>query len=39
MDQTNLLENLTEFNNKSRRKTKQGKNKKRDIFDSVSVHY
>ena len=39
MDQTNLLENLIEFNNKSTRKTKQGKNKKRDICDSVSVHY
>ena len=29
MDQSNLLENMVEFNDKSRPKTKEGKNKKR----------
>ena len=39
MDQTNLLENMIEFNNKSRPKTKEGKDKKRDTFVSVSAPY
>ena len=38
-DQTNLLENMVKCNNKSRPKTKEGKNKKRSIFDSVSALY
>ena len=39
MDQTNLLENMVKFNNKSRPKTKEGKDKKRNAFDSVSTLY
>ena len=39
MDQTNLLENIIKFNNKSRPKTKEGKDKKRNAFDSVSALY
>ena len=39
MDQNNLLENIIEFNNKPRPKTKEGKDKKRDTFDSVSALY
>ena len=33
MDQTNLLENMKQTNDKSRTKTKEGKNKKRNTFD------
>ena len=33
MDQTNLLENMKQNNDKSRTKTKEGKNKKRNTFD------
>ena len=32
MDQTNLLENMVKFKNKSKPKTKEGKNKKRRIL-------
>ena len=39
MDQNNLLENIIEFNNKPRPKTKESKDKKRDTFDSVSALY
>ena len=39
MDQNNLSENIIEFNNKPRPKTKEGKDKKRDTFDSVSALY
>ena len=39
IDQTDLLEKLVRFDNKSRPKTKVGKNKKRNTFDSVSVLY
>ena len=39
MDQTNLLENIMEFNNKSKPKTKEGKDKKRNTFDSVNALY
>ena len=39
MDQTNLLGNMVEFNTKSKQKTKEGKDKKRDTFDSVSALY
>ena len=35
MDQTDLLENMIEFKNKSR--PKEEKDKKRDTFDSVST--
>ena len=37
MDQANLQENMIEFNNKSRPKTKKGKYKKRDTFDTASA--
>ena len=37
-DQTYLLENIIKFN-KSRPKTKEGKDKKRNTFDSVSALY
>ena len=37
MDQANLQENMIEFNNKSRPKTKKGKYKKRDTFDRASA--
>ena len=39
MDQTVLLENLVESNNKSRPKLREGKDIKRDTFDSVSALY
>ena len=39
MDQTNLLENMKKFNDKSRPKTKEGKDKKRNTFDSLSALY
>ena len=37
MDQSNLLENMVKFNNKSKPKTKEGKVKKQNTFDSVNV--
>ena len=37
MDQSNLLENRVEFNDKSRSKFKKGKNKKRDTYESVNT--
>ena len=37
MDQTNLLENIIKFNNKSKPVTKEGKDKKRNIFDSENT--
>ena len=37
IDQTNLLGNAVRINNKSRPKTKQDKDKKRNTFDSVQV--
>ena len=37
MDQANLLENMIKLNNKSRPKTKEGKDKKGNTFDSVSA--
>ena len=37
MDQSNLLENMVKFNNKSTSKTKEGKGKKENTFDSVST--
>ena len=39
MNQTNLLENMVKCNNKSRPKTKEGKDEKRNTFDSVSALY
>ena len=39
MDQTNLLENIVKFNNKSRPKTKEDKEKRRNTFDSISAPY
>ena len=32
MDQTNMLENMVNFNNKSRPKNKEGKKKKKKLF-------
>ena len=39
MHQTNLLENLVKFNDKSRARSKEDKNKKRNTFDSVTALY
>ena len=39
MDQTSLLENIATFNNKSKPKTKESKDKKRNTFDSVNALY
>ena len=39
MDQTNILENIKKFDDKSRPETKEGKDKKRNNFDSVSALY
>ena len=39
MDQSNLLENIVKFNNKSKPKTKEGKAKKPNTFDSVNAPY
>ena len=35
MDQNNLLKNAVEFNNKSRTRTIEGKDRKRDTYESV----
>ena len=37
MDQTNLLENMAKFNNKPKPKTKEGKEKELNTFDSVNA--
>ena len=39
MDQINLLENMVKFSNKPRRKTKKGKNKNQNTFDSANALY
>ena len=39
MDQSNLLDNMVKFNNKSKPKTKEGKAKKQNTFDSVNALY
>ena len=39
MDQHNLLEKREKFNNKSKPKTKEGNDKKRNTFDIVNAHY
>ena len=39
MDQSNLLENIVKFNNKFKPKTKEGKAKKPNTFDSVNAPY
>ena len=36
MDQTNLLENMIKSNNKSSPRSKEGKDRKRNTFDSVT---
>ena len=38
-DQSNLLKNIVEFNEKSRPKTKEGKDKNRDTYESVYAVY
>ena len=39
MDQSNLLQNLAEFNGKSRPRTIKDKDKKRNTFESVNALY
>ena len=39
MDQTNLLENMVRFYNKSKPKTKEDKDKKQNTFVSVNALY
>ena len=39
MDQTNLLDNIVDFNNKSRKRSKENQDKKRNNFNSVSALY
>ena len=39
MDQPNLLEKIGKFNNKSKPKTKEGNDKKRNTFDNVNAFY
>ena len=39
MDQSNLLENMVEFKDKSRPKTKEDKNKTRYTYETVNVLY
>ena len=39
MDQSNLLKNLVELNDKSRLRTTEGKDKKRNTFQSVNAIY
>ena len=38
-DQSNLINNTIEFNNKSRPRSKEGKAKKRDIYESAYALY
>ena len=37
LDQTNLLENMVKFNYKFKLKTKENKNKKQNLFDSLNA--
>ena len=39
MDQTNLLENIVKFSNKSKPKTKEGQDKKQNTFDGINSLY
>ena len=39
MDQPNLLENMVKLDNKSRPRSKEDKDKKRNTFDSVNALY
>ena len=39
MDQSNLLENIVKFNNKSQPKPKEGKAKKQNTFDCINALY
>ena len=38
-DQSNLLENMVEFSNKSKQKNKESTDKKQNTFDSVNALY
>ena len=38
-DQSNLLKNIVEFNNKSRLKSKEGKHKKRNTYEGAYALY
>ena len=38
-DHSNLLEDMVEFNNKSRPRTKEGKMKKRNTFEYINALY
>ena len=39
MDQANLLENMVKLNNKSRIRSKEHTDKKRNTFDGITVLY
>ena len=39
MDQSDLLKNVVELNNKTRSRTKEGKDKKVNIYESVYTLY
>ena len=39
MDQSNLLKKLIEFNDRSRPRTTEGKDKRRNTFESLKVLY
>ena len=39
MDQSNLLKNIVEFNNKSKPRAIEGKDKKRGTYESVYAPY
>ena len=39
MNQSYLLENLVEFSKKSKPRTREGKDKKRNAFESVNALY
>ena len=39
MDESNLLDNIVKFNNKSKPRTKERKAEKQNIFDSVNAFY
>ena len=39
MNQSNLLKNLEELNDKSRTRTKEGKNENKNTFESVNTLY
>ena len=39
MDQTNQLDNIVDFDNKSRKRSKENQDKKRNNFNSASALY